>query len=180
METNLPTPGSYIVLNTNNIKPIMWTVWGWYQSNDSFSKSPRSILSSIYLLQFIHPGDKIDTTRWAIMKPSWETTRARNRMREHRFATISSLTDLLDETMQMLTLNPCLSQLFKNAWGYSLHGVSCLLVTYETDDQVLVALHDILRNIHEILAMPDDGQMTYQPSHMSFIPIIFPRVGPGH
>ena len=171
-------PKPSIAINTNN-KPIMWTLWGWLYPHGEPSLNQtnhRGLISSIYLLQFIRPGDKLDTALWAIMKPSWETTRKRNRMKEHRYSTISSLQALLDETTLMLVGTPCLLPLFQHAWGSAVCGVCCLVDTYEADAQTASALREIIFNIKRLLQMPDDGQMPYQPQHLVIIPFLFPQI----
>lgn len=165
-----------IAINTNN-EPIMWTFWEWYQyrePTDHPRPHHRGVISSIYLLQFIRPGDKLDTARWAIMKPSWETTRLRNRMKEHRHSTISSLRALLDETIRMMGVNPCLSPLLKHAWGSAVCGVGCLVATYDTDAQTALALREIMVHIQRLLQLPEDGPTPYPPQHLAFMSLLFP------
>ncbi len=154
----------------------MWELLGWHQTTDShYNSSRKGILSSIYLLQFIQPGDKLDTVRWAIMKPSWETTRNRNRMKEHRSSTISSLRALLDETSQMLHSNMCLRSLFQNAWHYAMHGVHNLVCTYSTDEVTVFALHAIIRNIQSSV-LRIEGPIIYPPEYILFISAVFPAI----
>lgn len=153
----------------------MW--WGWHpSSHDAHRQTSRDgILSSIYVLQCIHPGDKLDTARWAIMRPSWETTRMRNRMKEHRYSTISALRVILDETEQMIHTNPLLLPLFQHAWWCAVHGVCCLLDTYANDAPTVTALQDIVGHIQRILVQPDDGPQPYPRSNLPFLSIVFPR-----
>ena len=155
----------------------MWTFWEWYQHREPTAHSHpyhRGVISSIYLLQFIRPGDKLDTARWVIMKPSWETTRLRNRMKEHRNSTISSLRALLDETIQMMGVNPCLSPLLKHTWASALCGVVCLVATSDADSQVALALREIMVHIQRLLQLPEDGPTPYPPQHLVFISLLFP------
>ena len=157
----------------------MWELLGW-RPCDADPNTPHAqfahvgTISSIYLLQFIRPGDKLDTKRWAIMRPSWETTRLRNRMKEHRSSTIRSLQTLIEHTRQMLSNIPPLLPLFKHAWGAALYGVSNLVGTYAADVPIVVSLQSIVSDIESILLLSEDGLVTYPSSHVPFLSAVFP------
>ncbi len=166
-------------------KTQMWDLYGWYYSPPNtirWSNTGRweervGLLTSIYRLQFLAPGEKLDTHSWSIMKPSWETTRARNRMKEHRSTTLTALRALLETTEQRRLENASLRPLFQHAWWHAESGIRSLLATYATDADTTAALQALLVDVQRLMVTvpsePDDAT-PYPPCHHPFLHILFP------